>query len=136
MSTKVLLGGLIAGIAFFVLGYLIFGMLLNSTMEAYMNAACARPMEEIRMGYLIFGNLFMGLAVSYIYSRWIGPHSFASGAKPGAILGLLIALGMDLMFFGLSTMWTEQMGFVIDVIGSVVLWTIVGGLVGWWYGRK
>ena len=136
MSTKVLLGGLIAGIAFFALGYLVFGLLLNSSMASYSNAACMRPMEEIRMGYLFFGNLFMGLGFSYIYSRWTGVNSFGSGARAGAILGLLFALGMDLSMFGLGTMWTEQMGFVIDVIGSVVIWTIVGGLTGWWFGRK
>jgi hypothetical protein len=136
MSTKVFLGGLIAGIALFLLGYLVFGLLLSGMMESYSNAACMRSMEDMSLGYMFFGNLFMGLAIAYIYSRWTGANSFSAGAKAGAILGLLISLGMDLFMFGLTTMWTEQMGFVVDVIGSVVIWTIVGGIVGWWFGRK
>ena len=42
MNSKVLIGGIIGGIAFFLLGYLFYGLLLGKTMSACMT--CQRPM--------------------------------------------------------------------------------------------
>lgn len=136
MTTKVLLGGLIGGIAMFLLGFLIFGMLLEGTMSGYSNASCVKTMEEINMPFLIASNLLTGLAIAYIFSRWAGVSTFSGGAKAGAVLGLLFALSVNLFIYGMSNLWTDPMAVVVDTIGSIVIWTIAGGLVGWWMGRK
>jgi hypothetical protein len=133
MNTKMLLGGVIGGVVFFLLGWLIYGMLLAGTMEG---VQCMRPHDAVLLPWIFIGNLFTGLFISYVFSRMGTVNSFASGAMTGAIMGLLVSLGFECLNYGTTTMMTEPTGIIMSSIIAAVMWAVVGGVVGWWLGRR
>ena len=134
MNSKVLIGGVIGGIAFFLLGYLMYGVLLGNAMAAC--TSCQRPMEEINFICLFAGNLFVGWAIAYIFHRWATISTFVGGATAGAILGLLLAIGFGSIGYATSTVYTGITCIIYYVIAEVIMWAGVGGVIGWWLGRK
>lgn len=134
MNSKVLIGGVIGGVGFFLLGYLLYGLLMADTLAAC--TSCQRPMAEINFVCLGLGDLFVGLAISYIFSKWASVATFMGGATAGATLGLLLAIGFSSITYATSTMYSGMTCVVYDIIIEVVMWAIVGGLIGWWLGRK
>ena len=134
MNSKTLIGGLIGGIAFFLLGYVFYGLLLGPTMASCMS--CQRPMEELNFIVLFIGNVFVGLTLAYILNRFVGIGTFAKGASAGATIGALFAIGWASISYATSTIYTETTCMIYQIIIEVVMWAIVGGLIGWWLGRK
>ncbi len=134
MNNRVLVGGLIGAVTSFLLGYLIWGMALSTMMTESTMAGLSRPMEEIQWLFLILSSFFGGLAIAYILHK-ANANSFSSGATVAAIVGLLMALAIDLSFYGTTNMFTSTTFLFIDIIANTVVWAIVGGMIGWWYGR-
>ncbi|MDZ4747411.1 MAG: hypothetical protein SH808_02925 [Saprospiraceae bacterium] len=136
MNTKMLVAGLMGGVGFFLLGWILYGMLLMDTMASYSNAACMRAEEDMNMPLLVVGNLIQGFFVAYIFSNWASISTFATGLQRGAFIGFLISLAMNCIWYATSTVMTDFTGAIIDIIVVTVMWGIVGGIVGWWLGRK
>ena len=80
-TNKFLVGGIIGGIVYFLLGYLVFGLLLKDFMANNMGTATGtmKAMDDFVWWALIVGNLFSGLAFSYILSK-AGVSSAGAGA--------------------------------------------------------
>jgi len=134
MNTKMLIGGIIAGVAFFFLGYLIYGILLTDMMATC--TSCQRPMEELNMAFLVIGSLFMGILLSYILSKWAGVSTFMGGIMAGGTVGLLLGIAMDCMSYATTTMYNSVTCIIYDIVITSAIWAIMGGLIGWWQGRK
>ncbi len=131
-----LVAGLMGGVGFFLLGWLLYGILLMDTMASYSNAACMRAEEDMNLPLLVVGNLIQGFFVAYIFSHWASISTFATGLQRGAFIGFLLSLGMNCIWYATSTVMTNFTGAIIDIIVVTVMWGIVGGIVGWWLGRK
>lgn len=131
MDTKKFLMGTVAGgISYFLLGWLVYGMALESTMAAYSNSACMRPMEDMVMWSMIVGNLGYGAVLTYVFLKAGNVSSFGSGAQTGAVVAFLMGFSIDLMMYATSTLMTSTTGIVIDVIASTVMGGVVGGIIG------
>lgn len=133
MTNRVLIGGLIGALTIFLLGYLLYGVLLDSTMEAC--TQCQRTMEELNFPLLILGNVFLGLTLAYILGR-SGVGSFNSGASMGAMIGALLIIGWSLITYATSTVYTTTTCILYRVIAEIILWGVAGGVIGWYYGRN
>ncbi|NNF36969.1 MAG: hypothetical protein HKN68_22895 [Saprospiraceae bacterium] len=135
-TKKFLLAGLIGGVVYFFLGWIVYGFILGDLMvlpEGFTNIEY--PEEEFRISYMIMSCLATGFFLSYIFLKWAGISTFKSGAKAGAIIGLFISFmvgtSMVSMFkFALmaNTLW--------DMLGSAITLGIAGGVIGWFIGRK
>ena len=68
---KLLMGGIVGGILYFGLGYLIYGNLLASFMANHPGTATGvdRAMADYQFMYLIIGNLAMGFLLAYIFGK-------------------------------------------------------------------
>src|SRR5687767_2595006 len=99
MNNKVLVGGLIGGIAAFLMGYLVYELALGSTLEPNMMTGLFREPEEMQWAFLVLGNLFYGLLYAWVLNK-AGANSLTSGATTGAILALLIGLTLGLTWYG------------------------------------
>jgi len=130
MNAKMIIGGVIGGIIYFLLGWLVYGVIFADSMEG----TCMRPHDAVLPIWIFIGNVFTGWMLSYVFSR-MGVNSMSSGATAGAIIGLLSAIGMDCLMYGTTTMIAEPMHIIIDVVITSVMWAVVGGVVGWWLGR-
>lgn len=138
MSTnKILIAGLIGGVAAFILGALFYGLLLGDFMKSNAGSATGveRAPEEIVWWAMIIGHLAWGFLFSVIYGRWANISTFVTGAKAGGVIGLLLGLGYDLIWYGTSNVMNLTATFV-DVFVTVVMSALIGGIVAWWLGRK
>jgi hypothetical protein len=133
MNTKTTIAGILAGITYFLLGWLIYGVLLKDSMEGG-PAGLMRAPEEMVWWALILGNMGYGFALAYILGSWSGVTTFMGGLKAGATVAFLFALGYDLIFFATSTVMTLNNVFM-EVGIATVMGAIAGGVIGWWMGR-
>jgi uncharacterized membrane protein len=133
-TNKFLVGGIIGGVAFFLLGWLVWGMLLMDFMTQNAGSATGVMKAENEMVWwaLIVGNLFNGLAVSFVLSK-AGVSSAGGGATTGAIFGLLVAAAYDFIFLGTSNLMTLKSALV-DIAASTVVTAIGGAIIGWYMG--
>ncbi|MCB0780853.1 MAG: hypothetical protein KDC03_15235, partial [Flavobacteriales bacterium] len=88
MNTRVLLAGLASGVAGFLLGWVIFGMLLMNYFEAGVihYEGLHKPEEEMNLGLVFLSNLLFGLMLAWVCDR-SGSRSAGSGLVVGAIVG-------------------------------------------------
>lgn len=134
-TKKFLMGTVVGGIAYFFLGWLVYGMALMSTMAEYSNAACMRAETDMIWWAMILGNFFFGALLTYIFLKSGNVNSFGAGAQTGAMISLMASMAVDLMMFSTTTLTTNPTGIVIDVIASTVIGAIAGGLIGVVLGR-
>jgi hypothetical protein len=135
MNTRILLAALAGGIAYFFIGWLVWGILLMDTIESLSNpvAGCAREMPI--MWALAASNLIAGLLFAVIFDRWAGISTFKGGFMAGLLLGGLMAISWDLSMFAFQTSWTLPQ-VVIDIAANIIVGAIVGGIVGAVLGYK
>lgn len=128
-AKKFAIGTLVGGIAFFLLGWLMYGMLFMNYFQANAGSATGVSKEAMDMWALFLGNLAMAALFTLIFLRWAGVSTFVGGLKAGAVIGLLIALGYDLTMFGTTNIMTLG-GVMMDVVVYTVMSAIAGGLIG------
>ena len=130
MNNKVLFGGIAAGVVFFLLGWVLYGMLLADTMASYGGTAAeaASRGADVDMLWLVIGNLALGLFLALACS-WAGSNNAASGAATGFWVGLLVGIAIDGMILGTTYLMTP-MGMVIDVIVFTVMCVVAGAVAG------
>ncbi len=128
---KLLLSTLAGGVAYFLLGFLFYGVLLMKFFESHSTANLMK--EPMAWWALILGNLIWAFFLAYVFSRWAAVSTFAGGLKAGAIIGLLVSLGFNLSVFGTSDMM-DLTGTLVDPIVNAIMTGITGGVVGWVLG--
>jgi hypothetical protein len=130
-TKKFLTGTLVGGIAFFFLGYLIYGLALASFFSGHAGAATGemKSMEEIVWWALIAGNLSSGALLTYIFLKWANISSFGSGASAAAAIGFFMSLSMDLIRFATSNS-LDLTASLTDVVVGTVMAGVAGGAIG------
>ena len=138
-TNKFLVGGIIGGVANFLLGWLVWGMLLMNFMKEHTSELGRAVMRKDANGddtmilwALIAGNLLMGFLLSYVLNK-AGSTSASSGASTGAMIGLLVSAAYDSFFYAFMDM-SDITGMAVDILASTVVSAIVGGIIGWYLG--
>lgn len=136
-NNKILLAGLVGAIAAFLLGFIVYGNVLTDFFIENSGSASGvmRADDEMQWVPMILGHITWGLLFAIIFGRWANISTFTSGAKTGALLGLLIGASFDLIQLG-STHISNITGVVVDIIVMTIISAIVGGTVGWFLGRN
>lgn len=128
-TKKLLMGTVVGGITYFILGWIIYGMILMSMMAEYNNASCMRADADMVWWAMILGNLGFAKMLTYVFLKTGNVNSFGAGAQYGLVLAVLIAASYDLMMFATSTMVSNPMGIVVDVVASGIMGAIAGGII-------
>ena len=131
---KVLRGTIFGGIAFFILGWLIYGILLD-WMAANSNSCSARPEGIMIWWALIASNLLVALFLTLFLKR-SGAKSVLDGIKNGALFVLLLGLGIDLSFYSMTTMFVDFFALVVDVVSYILILMLVGMVIVLTWGKK
>lgn len=136
-ANKILLAGVVGGVVAFVMGFLVYGLLLANFFEA--NAGTAtnvmRGSDEMLWIPMVVGHLAWGLLFALIFGRWAGISTFTTGAQAGAVLGLLVSITYDMINLG-STNVMALDAALVDILVTTILSAVVGGTVGWFLGRN
>ncbi len=131
-----LLAALVGGVVAFLLGWLIFGMLLAGYMDAHIvkYEGLMKPQEEMNLGLMFVNNLLVALLLAWALGR-MGVKDFQGGAVAGAIMGFLFYLSVDLGFLAMTNLFDGPGMVVVDALANAVLTALVGGTVGLVLGR-
>jgi hypothetical protein len=133
-TTKTLLAGVIAGVVAFLGGWLVYGMALQGFMEENLNQCASIPMDDMNMGLMFAGNLCWGLTYAFILA-WAGTNSLMGGIKNAALIALFSSLSMTLQTHSMTTVYSNTTAIAVDVLASVVISSLMGAAIGWFYGR-
>jgi len=131
--SKLLIAGIGGGVTFFLLGWLLYGMLLMDFFGKQSIVNVMRPDGEMVWWALILGNLVLGVFLAYIFMRWASIKTFMSGLGGGAVIGGFLAVSMNLSYYGTSAMMTLT-GHIADMAVYTIMMAITGGVVGWLLG--
>ena len=129
MVTRLLAAAVAGGITFFVLGFLIYGLLLENLMKPNMNTYPGLMNETPVWVPLVLANFVSALLLAYIFEKWAGIRTFAAGLQGGAVVWFLIALSFQLMFLAFMNLHKNYIPVVADIIGSTVMGAIGGGVI-------
>lgn len=131
---KILRGTIFGGIAFFFLGWLIWGMLLANIMDNLMDTSINRPDNEMIWWAIILSNLVYALLLTLIL-KWSGAKGITDGLKTGALIGVIYALSVDLGMYSMTTMIKSVSGIVVDAVVYVVVTAIIGLVIVLTWGK-
>jgi hypothetical protein len=136
MNNKILLAGLIGGVAAFLLGGLFYGVLLKDFFLANSGSATGviRGDDEMLWGPMVIGHLALGYLIAYVLGKWATISTFVSGLKAGGTIGFLISAAYTMINLG-STHIMNPTGSITDIVVQTFSFAITGGVVGWFLGR-
>lgn len=135
MKTKWIYGSLAGGISLFLLGWIIFGMLVpHDTMTRYYDMSLSRSEEDMLMGVLFLSNLMYGGLLS-VALDWAGSTTWLDGMKRGALVGFFMTAAYDLNFYAMTTMFLLPMGIAIDMLIFTFMMAASGSVIGFLYGK-
>jgi hypothetical protein len=128
-SRNFLLGGIVASIVYFLLGWLTYGMLLRDFMQANAGSATGVDRNEADFVWwsLVLGHVAWGFLISYVMNK-AGATSAASGATIGIVVGLLMCAGFDLVMYAVSNLIGNLSFIAVDVAASAIISGIAGGI--------
>lgn len=126
---KLLVGGIVGGILYFGLGYLVYGNLLMSFMKNHQGTAMGvdRTMEDFQFLYLIIGNLLSGFLLAYIFVK-ANVSTAASGFVTGGIIGLLNSASFNSIMYGVTNIMSKT-GMATHVVAATVISAVVGAII-------
>ena len=131
MLTRVLAATVAGGIAFFVLGFVIYGLILDPMLMKPNMVIYAGLMKETPTWIpLILANFVSAFLLAYIFDKWASISTFIGGLKGGAIVWFLISLAYQLMFVAFMNLSKNYIPPIADVAGSIVMGAIGGGVIG------
>jgi hypothetical protein len=132
---KIIRGTVFGGIAFFMLGWLVWGILLAGVMETFYNTSLNRPQTEMIWWAVIASNLVLALLLT-LSLKWYGAKSFVDGLKIGALVGVLYALTADLGMYSMTTMITNLTGVIVDALAYAVVAGVAGLIIVLTWGKE
>jgi len=138
MTKKLIIATIAGSILQFLLGWLIYGLLLANFMSCNTNHfdGLMKDMNTGSFMILIFiSGLVMSFLIAYIFQRWAKFETFNKGIIGGMVLGFFLALSYDLYFFASMNLMSFQ-AMVVDIITNTVVMGIIGGVIGWILGFK
>lgn len=135
MNMKIIRGTLFGGIAYFLMGWLVWGILLMDFYTANFNQCSSRPEMEMIWWAMIVSNLTFALLLTLIL-KWSGARGIVDGLKTGAIFGFLYSLSLDLGFYSMTTMFNNFTAIIVDVIVNTLVMAVIGLVIVLLWGKE
>lgn len=125
---KLFIGGIVASILYFGLGYLIYGKLMMGFFADHPGeVVVGRAEADLKFMYIALGNVFRGFLLAYLFLR-MNVGSAVAGFITGGIIGGLSSAGMDSIMYGTARM-VSKMGMAGHLVAATVMTAVVGAIV-------
>lgn len=131
---KILRGTLFGGIAYFLIGWLVYGVLLYNFFSPMTNTCANRPEGEMVWWAMILSNLLIALFLT-LFLKWSGARSVTDGLKTGALFGALFTATIDLSLYSMTTMYKSLVPVVLETLASAVVMAAVGMIIVLTWGK-
>jgi len=132
---KILRGTLFGGITYFLLGWLVWGILLMDFMSANMNTCTNRPDGEMIWWAMILSNLAASLLLT-LFLNWSKASGISSGLKLGTVFGFLYACIVDFSFWSMTTIYSSLTVLIVDLLISAVVFGLVAMVIVLTWGKE
>lgn len=130
MNKQTIIGGVAGGVAFFFLGWIIFGMILMDFYMANGNQCANREEADFVWWAMIASNLAYGYFLALIF-QWTNTSGFMNGAIKAGIMGLLLMGSFDLGMHAMTTWFIGKRLLVADILANGVFSALGGGIICW-----
>ena len=131
---KILKGTVFGAIAFFFLGWLVWGILLMDFSMNNYNTEIYLPEDEMIWWAMIVSNLALALMYTLIL-KWAGAKTLVDGVKIAAIIGALYALSIDLGYYSMTNVILNLSAIVVDTLAYLVISAITGLIIVATWGK-
>lgn len=126
-ANKILIAGVAGGIIFFLLGWLVYGILLMDFMSENAGPGAASiHKESMEMWALVVSNFAWGFLFAIMFGRWSAGVTPGEGAMRGATTGLLVALFLDMSMYAMSNVLTVK-----TLIADIAAMALIAAIGGW-----
>ncbi len=120
-SQKFMLGTIVGGVVLFILGYVAYGLVLAS----FLDANSTTKMLQVPVFWsLILGQLGLAALLTYVIGI-SGGVGLGEGLRVGLVVGLFVVIGFDFTLYG-----TQPIMNLAATICDVVVFTILMGIAG------
>ena len=133
MEKKVIFSALGGAVTLFLLGGLVYGLLLADMMAEYMKAGEACMNQEMPMGIIAVANLVQGVLLALVLDKF-GISTFKGGAIAGAWITFLLVLWFDLWMKASFNFFSTNL-MVIDIVINTIMGAVAGGVIGLILGK-
>jgi len=124
---KLIIGGITGGILFFLLGWLIYGILAKDFMDSHPGTVPGVDRTEELMIYLALGNLVLGFLVTYIFLK-ANVRALSDGFVTAGIIGMLMSASYDCILYATTNIASKKL-MLADVISFTVMMAIGGAVI-------
>ena len=131
-AKRIAIGTVVGGLAMFAVGYLIWNIVLDYWVGAFVAAGVARDSELLWVNAL--SNVTHAALVTLAIG-WSGSSTIGGGVKVGAIVGCLVWLGVDLAYYANTTIF-DFTTTILDPLLTAVHFGIGGGVIAAVLGRR
>jgi hypothetical protein len=132
---QILRGTVCGGIAFFLLGWLVYGVLLMEYTKANTNQCAIRTEGEMVWWAMIVSNLLTALFLTLIL-KWSAAKGIVDGLKTGALFGILFALSIDLAFWSMTKIFNNFLALAVDVVANTLMMAVIGIIIVLLWGKS
>lgn len=132
---KILRGTIFGGIFYFLLGWLVYGILLMDYFSGCTNQCANRPDGEMVWWAIIASNLCAALLLTLIL-HWSKASGIVDGLIKGAIFGALFTATIDLSFWSMTTMYNSFTPILVETIVGAVVYALVGMVIVLTWGKE
>jgi uncharacterized membrane protein len=128
-NKKILIGGIAGGILFFLLGWLVYGILLVDFMNQHagLKGNVNRSDTDMQMGYILAGSILQGVMLAYVLVK-ANINNIAAGLITGVVIGFLISTSYDLTMYG-TTYILSKKAIMADIIGATLISAMVSAVI-------
>jgi len=132
---KVLRGTVFGGIFYFLLGWLVYGILFMDYFTAHVNQCANNSDGSMIWWAIIASNLAIALLLTLIL-KWSGTSTVTGALARGAIFGTLFTAAVDLSFWSMTTMYDNLITIVVETVLSAVVMALVAMVIFLTWGKK
>ncbi len=131
MDKKFWISGIVAAVLFYLLGFVVHGMLLQGEYLQLPNLFRTEQDAMSRMPFMALANLLSGLAFAWIYRQGIaaGESWVQQGVRFGIAVALMSAVPMYLIYYTIQP-WPGAV-VVKQIVLETICIVIVGIVVAW-----
>jgi hypothetical protein len=126
---RFLTAAVVGGVTFFFLGFLLWGILLDSFFQAHVGSAMGVVKEPMNFVALALGQFFWAVLLAMILGKWAGVSGFVPGLKIGAVFGLLISLSVGLTQYSMANL-ADLTATLVDPLVMAIWGGLGGGVIG------
>ncbi|MGA2667889.1 MAG: hypothetical protein ABSF32_03120 [Ignavibacteria bacterium] len=130
---KLIISTIVGAIIFFVLGWILYGMIFMNFFRVHYGAIMRSP-DDYKMWAILVANVLEAFFLAWIYPKgYKGGSPAGEGFKFGFYIGLLMAV--PYVFYTWAEFPITYVTAIVDAIIMFVMVVIVGLVIGLIYGK-